>query len=188
MKKLTKDQWINIAMLIGIILILFTPVGFHAKVYVNKLVAFTSPSIAEGNEQVLLAASDWELYSDSGKRLPMESLKGKVVVLNFWATWCPPCVAEMPNLQALYDQYGKEVVFLFIAHDKADKVNTFLKKNEYNLPVFYEGNGIPDKLFSKSIPITFILDKSGAIVVKEKGAANWNAKKVTDLLDGLLTQ
>jgi len=188
MKKLTKDQWINLAMIALLVIILFTPIGFKIKVYVNKLMAFTTPSIETTTEEILLHKTAWKLYGGNGKNVAVQDFEGKVVLINFWATWCPPCVAEMPNLQELYNSYGDKVNFLFIAHDEARKVNKFLDKNGYEIPVFYEKGGTPEKLNSRSIPITFIIDKKGAIVVRETGASNWNSKKIRTLLDTLLIE
>ncbi|MGB5360301.1 MAG: TlpA disulfide reductase family protein, partial [Eudoraea sp.] len=112
--------------------------------------------------------------------------KGDVIFINFWATWCPPCVAEMPDLQLLYDAYGEKVTFLFIARDKKEKVSSFMMKKKYNLPVYFESGFTPKTLYSAALPTTFVIDKKGNIVVAETGSAAWNSQSVRSLLDGLL--
>jgi peroxiredoxin len=92
----------------------------------------------------------------------------------------------MPSIQKLYDSYKNEVVFLFVANDKVEKVNSYLKENNYTFPVHFEITNTPAELISSSIPTTFIIDKSGKIVMEKKGAANWNSDKVRAVLDKLL--
>ncbi|MEX0362733.1 MAG: TlpA family protein disulfide reductase, partial [Allomuricauda sp.] len=114
--------------------------------------------------------------------------RGKVVLVNFWATWCPPCVAELPSMDRLHAAYKDKVVFAFVANDKKEKVQSFLARREFDLPVYFETSRTPDLLVSRSIPATFILDKSGAIVVREIGAVQWDSEETMKLLDQLLAE
>jgi len=111
-----------------------------------------------------------------------------VVVVNFWATWCPPCVAELPSLVKLYADYGDNVRFVLVNNEQPQKVSEFLKKKNYSVPVYFEKSRTPEVLRSKSIPATYILNKSGKIVVDEKGAANWDSESTRNLLDQLLEE
>ncbi|MFC4222094.1 TlpA family protein disulfide reductase [Flagellimonas marina] len=185
--KLSKEQISNGVWILAIILIVFTPVGFHLRVLVSKLVA-ASADVVEVNEQDTLKNYHWSLVSTDGKPMNFESNRGKVVLVNFWATWCPPCVAELPSLVELHEDYGDKVDFAFVASDERDKVSAFLEKKGYQLPVFFEASQTPDELMSKSIPATYIISKSGKIVVDEKGAANWNSESTRALLDSLLLE
>ncbi|WP_262420286.1 TlpA family protein disulfide reductase [Flagellimonas meishanensis] len=103
--KLSKEQIGNGIWILVIVLIIFTPIGFHMKVLVNKIIA-GSASTVPLDEQQSLKNYNWELIDLKGNGYNFESTKGKVVVLNFWATWCPPCVAELPSLDKLYADYG----------------------------------------------------------------------------------
>ena len=107
---------------------------------------------------------------------------------NLWATWCPPCVAEMPEFQELYSDYKNKVSFLFIAQDDKIKVDEFFLKKGYDLPVFYENSAAPKEFYSKSIPKTFVLNKKGQIVISETGVANWNNVSMRNLLDQLIAE
>lgn len=185
--KLGKKQWTNIALIIGIVLILFTPVGFYARVFVGRLLS-SSASVLKTELQLNVGSYDWELVNANDYRFNFEEAKGKVVLINFWATWCPPCVAEMPSLQGLYDDYGDKVVFMFVAQDNAEKVASFLEKRGYDLPVYYSKTKAPSLLTARSIPTTYIIDKEGKIIVAQTGAADWNSEKVRKVLDGLLTE
>ncbi|UCD60773.1 MAG: TlpA family protein disulfide reductase [Flavobacteriaceae bacterium] len=183
--KLKKTQLINIAIILLLALYFFTPIGFHAKVYLNRLISHNPEAVAERTQKVL-EDYDFKLINSEGKLVNLQDYKGDVIFINFWATWCPPCVAEMPDLQLLYDAYGERVTFLFIARDKEKEVSNFLIKKNYNLPVYFESGFTPKTLYTAALPTTFIIDKEGSIVVAESGSADWNAESVHELLDGLL--
>lgn len=191
MKEITKKRIGNALFLIIVALILFTPLGFHVKVFTSKLMSYTpfaTPSELESGEQLRLKSYDWSLVDTKGKAFNLEQGKGKVVFINFWATWCPPCVAEMPDLQKLYDAYGDKITFLFVASDEVDRVNEFLDRKGYTFPVQFSRNKAPEGLESPTIPTTYLLDRSGKIVMKETMVADWNDAEFTALLDRLLQE
>lgn len=183
--KLKRTQLINIAIILLLALYFFTPIGFHAKVYLNRLISH-NPVPVEERAQQFLEDYDFKLVNSKGNVVNLLDYKGEVIFINFWATWCPPCVAEMPGLQLLYNAYGEKVTFLFIARDKKEKVSNFITKKNYNLPVYFESGFTPKTLYSAALPTTFIIDKKGNIVVAETGSADWNSESVHILLDGLL--
>ncbi|MEL6916942.1 MAG: TlpA disulfide reductase family protein [Bacteroidota bacterium] len=185
--KWTKSKLINGAVLVFLMLYLFTPVGFYIKVQINSLLSF-SPSALVSEEQERLTDYQWPLKKQKGGGFNLEENRGKVVLLNFWATWCAPCVAEMPSFQKLYDRYSKKVEFVFLASDTEQKVGAFLHKKNYTFPVYFAQAKAPDQLSHKSIPTTYIIDRKGNIVLKEVGTANWNSDMVSNLLDELLKE
>lgn len=183
--RIKRENLSNLAFILLLALLLFTPVGFHARVFVSRIFSF-SPSVLDEEEQLILSDYNWKLSNSEGQVLDFKDVEGKVVIVNFWATWCPPCVAEIPSLQELYADYGDKIEFVFVAHDEREKVKNFLNKKEYNFPVYFEKSSSPDVLSVESIPTTFIIDKKGKIVVKKKGAANWNSTTTRELLENLL--
>lgn len=183
--KLSKEQIFNSIVILFLLLFLFTPVGFFLKVQLNKLISF-SPSTLPEKEQLPLQSYQWNLNATDGAEFALTEAKGKVVFINFWATWCPPCVAEMPDLQELYNQYKDDVVFLFVANDEREKVQNFMQKKGYRLPVYYENSAPPKDLEHPSIPTTYVIDKEGKIVLKKVGAASWNSEAMFETLDALL--
>ena len=120
----------------------------------------------------------------------MEDLKGKVVFMNFWATWCPPCIAEMPSIQKLYDKVkdDKDIVILTVeVEGKRDKVAKFMERKKLSLPVVYPNSSIPTEFFNGSLPTTIILDKKGNIAHTTTGMADYSGQDIVDFLNELKT-
>ena len=180
--KFLKKNKTNLIFVLILVVIVFTPLGFNIKVFFHKYINF-NPSEIVLEKQVQLNNYNWNLTNLEGSNVDFNNYKGKLVVINFWATWCPPCVAEMASLQKLYDTYGNEVEFLFVANDKLKKVNSFMEDNNYNFPVQFETSSTLPELVSSSIPTTYIIDKTGNIVLKKKGAANWNSDFIHTILN-----
>lgn len=180
-----RRQITNIVLLLLLGLIVFTPVGFHVKVWVNRVLSF-NPTPIEEREQEVLSSYNWRLEDREGRRYDLSHAEGKVVFINIWASWCPPCVAEMPDLQLLYNDYKEQVVFLFIASDKKVKVNAFMEEHQYDFPVYYELGPGPEELSGNILPTTYILDRQRKIIVSETGTAAWNSKTTRELLSGLI--
>lgn len=185
--RIKRENLSNFAFVLVVLLILFTPIGFHARVFVSRIFSF-SPAVLDADEQQFLSNYNWALTELGEESFDFKNFEGKVVIVNFWATWCPPCVAEMPSLQELYNDYGEEVAFVLIAHDEPEKVKKFLIEKEYSFPVYFERNSIPVELTTENIPTTFIIDGKGRIVVKKTGAANWNSKTTRELLENLVKE
>ncbi|WP_340077423.1 TlpA disulfide reductase family protein [Leptobacterium sp. I13] len=187
--KITKNQVSNLALLVFIGVFMFTPIGTTIKIWVNKAIAF-SPSVIKEEKRRELKTYEWKLRNIQNEKelLDFSKVEGKVVLINFWATWCPPCIAEMPSLQSLYDDYQEEVVFLFVTFEDVEKVEPFLTKRQYNFPVYQPVTKIPRKLRSRSIPATYLIDKEGKIVIDKKGPADWNSSKVRKQIDELLSK
>lgn len=159
------------------------------QVLLHKGLSFINQSsIIEKDERKKVSYGDWMLQSDSDRILEFRDTKEKIVFINLWATWCPPCIAEMPSLQALYDDYKEKVIFLFITNEEFKIVENFKAKKNFNFEVYHPLSEIPLELSTSSIPRTFIINKSGEIVVDESGAVDWNSKKVRNQLDQLLLE
>ena len=118
--KFLKKHKKSILFVLILALIVFTPLGFNLKVLIHKYIHFNPSEIAQ-EEQITLNNYNWQLRDLKDAKIDFNAYRNKVIVVNFWATWCPPCVAEMPSFQELYDSYKNEVVFLFVANDKSRK-------------------------------------------------------------------
>lgn len=118
----------------------------------------------------------------------LEKVKGKVVFLNFWATWCMPCCAEMPSIQNLYnlikDRSG--IVLLCVSTDKETKtVREFREKHKYSLPFFVVDGETPEEFKTGAIPATFVIAPDGTIVYQHLGAARWDDQAFVNYLQTL---
>lgn len=175
----------NAAFIVFLALMLFSPLGTFVKVHVNRLLAFSPKTIAT-SDQKKLATNQWQLMDKNGKTVSLEEYKGEIIFINFWATWCPPCIAEMPSLQKLYDDYKDKMVFLFVTTDSFEKANSFLVKENLNLPIFQSVSNPPLELESSTIPATYLVDQQSNVVVAKIGAADWNSDSFREQLEDLL--
>jgi peroxiredoxin len=128
----------------------------------------------------------------NGGKVQLNALKGKIVFLNFWATWCGPCKEEMPSMEALYQHY-KERDFLFLTisvdYGGPEPVRKFIEKHRYRFPVLFDPEGKTLDLFEISeIPATFIIDKKGKMIGRVMGPRNWSSPEVFSLIDQMLNE
>lgn len=149
-------------------------------------------SVAEGPAAAISLdkeVPDIVFRTPEGGSLRLSEERGSVVVLNFWATWCPSCVAEMPSLQGLYnkkkDSGLKVITVLF--KDTPEAAETFMKKNKYTLPVVIDPEGRAAKAFGLTgVPETFIIDKLGILREKIIGPAEFDTPDALAFFDRLL--
>jgi thiol-disulfide isomerase/thioredoxin len=142
--------------------------------------------VAQSNQNSI---PDVAFIDGANKSIRLSDLKGKVVFLNFWATWCPPCIAEMPAIQKLYNQFkdNENVAFLLVDADgNYAKSSAFMKRKKYSMPVVVPNSAIPDIYFKGSLPTTVIFDKKGRIVFNHAGAADYGNPKVAEFINKLL--
>lgn len=158
---------------------------------VNKVkMLFVQPAAADASEMKTLLPNDYDMvFQDlNGQNLEFSKLKGKVIFMNLWATWCPPCVAEMPSIQQLYDKYkdNNEVIFLMVSNENPETIQKFMQKRGFTFPVYSNKYKMPDSFYTESIPTTFVISKSGKIVVRETGATDWSGNKMTEIMNNLI--
>ena len=121
----------------------------------------------------------WKLHRLDNADVEFSDLSGRVVFLNLWATWCGPCVAEMPSLQALYDSLKNEpVAFLTVSDEPLDTLQRFTKRKGLSMPMFQSVSTKPEKFEFEGFPTTLILDKTGTVVLAEEGGRRWNDRNV----------
>ncbi|MCK5906429.1 MAG: TlpA family protein disulfide reductase [Flavobacteriales bacterium] len=188
----SKEFYKNLAFVAFLAIVLIpNPVGKELKVLVSKVrVMVLNPSVESVDNQKQLSKFDyeWKLADRDGNRVELSDFSGKVILLNYWATWCPPCVAEMPSLQHLYNDYQDKMVFIFLTNDDKPKVDAFMKKRDFTLPIYFQESKAPAKLFTSSLPTTFLIDQNGKILIEEVGASDWNGASMRAILDKLLVE
>ncbi len=136
--------------------------------------------------QVGTTAPDFTV-KDSDKSVTLSSYRGKPVVLNFWATWCPPCVEEVPSLVALQKQVGDKVTIIAVSADVDDDgYHKFVQKNMPGMLTVRDGTNKSNGLYGTyAFPETFIIDRNGVIKRKFIGAVNWTSPEIVDYLNKL---
>ena len=185
--KISKKQLGNIIFVIIIAILIIPQTRQPIQIFLHKGLALFSPSIIDEESRTVLSDYNWELIDEDGHPYNFNDAKGKVVLVNFWATWCPPCIAEMPSLEKLYQRYKGDVIFLLVSEEKKQFIYNFKEKHDYDFKVYSSITKHPEIFETQSIPRTYILDKNGSIVIDKSGAANWYSESVKELLDNLIS-
>ncbi len=163
--------------------------GLLATGIMNPKVEVVSPTEATQNQPMTnIQAADFnlQLLDIDGKVVSLEDLKGKVIFLNFWATWCPPCIAEMPNIAQLHEEMGDEVAFVMLSlDDDFEKAKAFNKRKGFNLPIYALASPLPAMYESSAIPTTYVIDAAGNLALTHKGMADYDNKKFKAFLKSL---
>ncbi|MBJ6368897.1 TlpA family protein disulfide reductase [Snuella sedimenti] len=178
----------NVIFFIVIALLVIPVTRQPIQVFINKGLALFSPSTIKKEKRRQLKNYDWQLRDTNGRMYDFESAKGRVVFVNFWATWCPPCIAEMPSVQALYKDYKDRVSFVLVSNEAVGDIVPFLDKYNYDFIVYNPITDFPELFDVTSIPRTFLIDKGGNVVMDKAGAANWNSDNVREVIEKLLLE
>ncbi len=185
--KFIRKNIFNALFIIILLIIVFVP---DAKAFFIRglmEIGFYTPKIEMPNN-ASASLSGIRFKDVKGNLVDLGDLKGKVIFLNFWATWCPPCRAEMPSINKLYAQFkgDKDVVFIFADADgDFEKSGKFMLSRKYEMPVYKVESNIPEQIFKGALPTTVIFDKQGRLSFKHEGVANYADKKIVDFLNQL---
>ncbi len=135
-------------------------------------------------------APEFSLPAVDGKPISLSGHRGQVVMVHFWATWCPPCVEEMPTLETLYRALrGKDFEVLAISADEdgAGAVTAFMRKNRLSLPVLFDPGGtVATSYGTFKLPETYIVDREGVVRYKEIGARDWSAPESAAIVKNII--
>lgn len=184
----------GIIVLIGLILY---ATGLHTQVisYFQRAILATGlirPNTEQMDEKRLSTQEeidlDVTLRDVDGVPIKLEQFRGKVLFINLWATWCPPCLAEMPGIHNLYRDLGhQDVVFLMVSVDKDfAKAKAYVEDQEFDFPIYQMAGRWPPALSSSTIPTTYVIDKTGKLVLQHQGMAKYNTADFKTFLGGLL--
>ncbi|MEM9895376.1 MAG: TlpA disulfide reductase family protein [Bacteroidota bacterium] len=177
-------EWLILS---GIICIIFLG-GWQATIAskMQQLVLTTGiiqPKIAKVTKNASYA---FRLETMEGEIVDFSNFKGDIIFLNFWASWCPPCLAEMPDIHDLYEKHHENVSFIMISLDKdRQKAKDYVSRKEYDFPVYFLASKLPRNYSVSSIPTTYLLDQEGKIIVEKQGMAKYDTKKFNNLLRDL---
>ena len=187
-KKKNRLTWIVYAS----IFLLFWITGWH-KPLISKLqqgILATGIIQADLNQEHSKNLVDAVLYNEEGQKIRLSEFRNEVVFFNIWATWCPPCRAEMPGIQSLYESAEMEGVnFVMLSTDENfEKAKKYKKDNDFTFPIYRLGGEMSEELNSSSLPTTFIIGKQGNIEVTQKGMAKYNTAKFRNFLKELVVK
>ena len=190
-KKLKKEikEWV---ILIGVLIILiYTPIGKTISSTIQRgflATGLIQPTLNDENSESIKANYNFSLTNHKGQPLRFTEYQGKTIFLNFWATWCGPCIAEMPDINELYQEYenNDQVKFVMISVDKDfEKAKSFIADKSYEFPIHQLTTGLPEVYQATSIPTTYVISPNGNIVVERHGIAKYNTDKFKNFLNNL---
>lgn len=184
-------QWVPLALFA---LVLFTPLrtpvlgtlqgGLLATGLWNADMPTAAPIVATGNSAY---PHDVALTTLEGKSVHLRDLQGKVVFVNLWASWCPPCVAEMPGIHALYQKLDpNKVAFVMLSLDENPaRARALLKRRGYTFPVYFPAGPLAPPFDSNAIPSTVILAPDGQVAARHDGMAEYDTPEFKAALEEL---
>jgi thiol-disulfide isomerase/thioredoxin len=162
------------------------PLPVRAQAAADTIHPARVPSDDAGLERLGTADYRWRLRTLDGRDVSLEDFRGRVVFLNLWATWCPPCVAELASIQALHDSLaGSGVAFLLVSPETRDAVQPFVRRRRLTAPVYLELQPLPAAFDLRALPTTYVVARDGAIVLRHRGAADWDTDAVRRFLRAL---
>jgi thiol-disulfide isomerase/thioredoxin len=203
-KKNTKKTWIQYG-IFAVVAITLYATGMHTEVigFAQRGLLATglmNPDVEEiaqvqNNENngemattsgLTKADFNLKLIDKEGNTKSLEEFKGKVIFMNMWATWCPPCIAEMPSIDQLHEEMGGEVAFVMLSLDKNfEKAKAFDERKGYDLPIYTQGSSLPSMYQSSAIPTTYIIDADGNLALTHKGMADYSDPEFKKFLNSL---
>jgi thiol-disulfide isomerase/thioredoxin len=134
-------------------------------------------------------ARDFTLKALNGDEVALSGLRGQVVFLNFWATWCPPCRAEMPSMETLYRRFKDQgLAFAAVAlMERAAVVEDFIEENGFTFPALPDTMGAAGARYGiQAVPTTLVLDRDGQVIVYAAGARKWDTPEMIAAFERLL--
>lgn len=171
----------------GIIAAFIYAMGWHTEVIgtMQRAMLWTGlfdadTSKIETTKGPQLTSRDFNLalQTADGQQELLSKYKGKVIFLNVWASWCPPCVAEMPTIETLYDRVGQnpDIKFVMLSLDeKRQKAVNFMENKEFPMPYYFPASGIPNTFRSPYLPTTYVISPEGQIVYRKEGIADYSS-------------
>lgn len=191
MKKKLKKELIEWTVIFTVIAVLITT-GLGAKVasVLQRGIIQTGLMKPDILDETELKEADYHfsLTDVDGNTIPFSEFEGKTVFLNFWATWCPPCIAEMPDINDLYGKLkdSEDIVFVLISMDKDhEKAIQYVKDKSFDFPVYFLKTRTPEVYETQSIPTTYVISPGGKIVAERHGMAQYDTKSFRDFLEQL---
>ncbi len=201
MNKKTKKSLIEYSV-IGVIILTLFATGLHTEVlgFMQRGLLATGIMNPDLEQKAELATAEvatmdsnpnadfsMNLINSKGEKVSMEEFRGKVIFMNVWATWCPPCIAEMPGINKLYNDVNKEdVVFIMLSVDQDfQKAIDFNKKKGFDFEVYRVEGQMPQMYSTQSIPTTYVIDAKEKIALTHLGMGDYDTDEFKEFLQEL---
>jgi len=155
----------------------------------ERLIQLLYASVGVQRISPAFEAEDFTLEDLTGPMVSLKDFQGKVIFLNFWASWCGPCRIEMPAMELLWQVFQDDdfVILAVDVREGRDTVSSFIEKNDYSFPVLLDSRGKVANMYDlRAYPTTFLIDWEGKVVGKAVGAREWASKDSFDLIRYLL--
>ena len=157
------------------------------SLFILFLITLAGCSSKKTGEQSSIVASQIKLTDLEGKEVDLTKFEGKIIFVNFWATWCRPCIQEMPSIAALQTQLaGKNIEFFFASDEEVDKIQKFMESRKMTLNFVRVEN--PESLGMQALPTTFIFDGEGNMVHSEVGFRKWDEPATVEMVMKLINE
>jgi len=172
-----QNKWILMLVLLVVVLVGGGLVyqQLRANYQADNLQTATPTGEEQPTEEEKIAIPNFELEDWEGNKVELASFVGKPVIINFWASWCPYCVEEMPYFETMYQEFGEEIHFLMIdsidgSRETIQKGKDFLAEYEYTFPVYFDTQLAASQIFGlQGLPATFLIDEEGYFVAWVNG-------------------
>ena|SRR6056297_2774731 len=185
-KSRKKSAIISDFFLVALIVVMLVPSWRREVGALVVRVVMTSPDIEEMQPEKLSQSALTLTYrDDNGVAYQLGQMLDKPVLLTYWATWCHHCVAELPALAELHEKTSNDIHLIILVNEDLGKVNSYLQQKGYDLPVFKQLNAAAPMISSKKIPASFLIDRSGNLVLKETGATKWGSDRFISYVKSL---
>ena len=179
--KSRKRSFIEWGAIVAVILFLYVT-GLHTQVIGTMqrgllATGFIKPSIPELTKDFPVANRDFYFADINDRVTSLNEFEGEVVFMNIWATWCPPCIAEMPSIEALYNSLKDQdnVKFVLVSVDEDfDRAKEFMARRNFDLPIYHFRTKVPGTYESTVIPTTYVISKDGRLALEKRGLAKYD--------------
>jgi thiol-disulfide isomerase/thioredoxin len=186
--KPTKRDIIELLVVATIFLVIYFT-GSQAEVFGRVQQVFLKTGVVNvslNDEDEFAADYNFRLIDSEGNKIDVRDLQGKTIFINMWATWCAPCVAEMPSINDLYNKIEnkEDIVFLMISYDKDMRTaRAWVKRKGFDFPVYQLASPLPDMYETGVVPSTFVISPEGKIVLSKTGMANYDTRRFRNFLN-----
>jgi thiol-disulfide isomerase/thioredoxin len=186
--KPSKRDIIELSVVAAIFLVIYFT-GSQAEVFGRVQQVFLKTGVVNvsvNDEDEFTADYNFRLIDSEGNKLDVRDLQGKTIFINMWATWCAPCVAEMPSINDLYNKIEnkEDIIFLMISYDRDMRTaRGWVKRKGFDFPVYQLASALPDMYETGVVPTTFVISPEGKIVLSKTGMANYDTRRFMKFLN-----